>query len=150
MNIIQYLTVGIHTCFRIKKPLQKKIPVIRAICVRFSIKNAGSCAQKSIFSNFFYLFPHKHLQILTVPKIPRLSTKTRRFALIIEGRVFLNHPVKTKLSIRRLFLMATKPQIYAIGTTRYASPVPKVRFTGRCAHKNHLLCKTNPISKKTK
>ncbi len=24
MNIIQYLTVGIHTCFRIKKPPQKK------------------------------------------------------------------------------------------------------------------------------
>jgi len=28
MNIIQYLTVGIHTCFRIKKPPQQKSSVI--------------------------------------------------------------------------------------------------------------------------
>ncbi len=34
-----------------------------------------SVVTKIEFFKFFYLFPHKHLQILTIPKLPEFSTK---------------------------------------------------------------------------
>ncbi len=53
------------------KPASKN-PIIY---IKFSIKNAATYQQKSKNPKFFYLFPHKHLQILTIPKNPRFSIK---------------------------------------------------------------------------
>ncbi len=66
--------------FQNKETSAKKTPVIRAIyaqgiCVKFSIKNAATYQQKSIFSKFSYLFPHKHLQIYTIRKTHDFSTR---------------------------------------------------------------------------
>ena len=41
----------------------------------FTTKCAGGQGQKSIFSNFFYPFLHKHLRIMTTPKLPIFRTK---------------------------------------------------------------------------
>jgi len=38
--------------------------------------------KNQIFQNFFYLFPHKHLQIYTITKIARIFDQPRRFALL--------------------------------------------------------------------
>jgi len=47
--------------------------------------------------NFFYLFPHKHLQIYTISKNLRFSFHLRKSALIIEGRVLFEPPCKNQI-----------------------------------------------------
>ena len=93
----------------------------------------------SHFFKFFYLFPHKHLQIYTIPKNPRFSLQVRKFALLREDAFFRNAMKKQNTA----FTFNFSP------FTLYSSCLG-VLVAKTQSIKNNKLCKTNPICLNTK
>ncbi len=120
MNIIQYLTVGIHTCFRTKKPPQKNPCLPCEMCLslslrgvnlgnlyliksprgqrsKISIKCAGGCKIFEYFRIFrvsFRIFPLSFWTFLNVFERFRIFSNTHfnTPALLIENlRVWCEH-----------------------------------------------------------
>ena len=87
MNIIQYLTVGIHTCFRIKKPPQKKSPLSAQSASNFQSKTQLPTSKNPKNQNFFISF-HISIYKFFAYKKPAFFNQMRMFALIMGARFF--------------------------------------------------------------
>jgi len=107
-----------------------------------SIKIAVTYTPKTANLKFFYLFPHKHLQILTILKLPEFSTKCTSSPKLWEG-VFL---LKCK-PFRRLRTMNYKPQFLI---HQFSNSLILSAFGETQSIKNNKLCETNPISEMPK
>ncbi len=90
MNIIQYLTVGIHTCFRIKKPPQKKSPLSAQSASDFQSKTQV-VAHKNPKIQFFFISFHTSTYKFIASEKPAFFDQMRKFALIMGAR-FFNRP----------------------------------------------------------
>ena len=121
MNIIQYLTIGIHTCFRIKKPPQKKTRYLRNLRQIFNQK-CGYLRTKIEKSKIFLSpFLTSSYLCLSCQKSPKFRLKRAHspnyrgasFLPLAENRpgfVIRKWPIVNRKGVLH---MATEAQIYA-------------------------------------
>ncbi len=85
----------------------------------FQSKTQLPTSKNPFFQFFFYLFPHKHLQIYTISKNPRFSTKCAAPSNI-GGRAFTNNQLPISLGAKRKTLMGTTNNHLSIINNHFA------------------------------